>query len=201
MKKKRFQFLERLFNLAEEDDLLRFDAFGIGKQLGFEEELTGKIIRYLSGEELITLATRGSIAITHFGICEVEEALSNPDRPTDHFPPINIINITEMRNSQIQQSSPQATQLVIIDLEKRKELEELIMLLKKSLDELDLEPIKKLDFQSEIQTLEAQMKKSKPNSTIINESFNSIRRIIEGIAYSVLASGLLSKIEHIQGFS
>jgi len=43
------------------------------------------------------------------------------------------------------------------------------------------------------------MSASKPKATIITECLGSIRRILEGAAGSVIASGLLSKIAALLG--
>ncbi len=75
---KRFQFLQALYNESEQDELKSCNAYEIGVTLGFDENTTDKIIRYFIKEYLITkLAARpnqpkGTIAITHSGICHVE---------------------------------------------------------------------------------------------------------------------------------
>ena len=200
MKRKRFRFLHRLYELTGGDESKLFDMFQIGKELGFDMDLTNNIAQYLKGEGLIeVLALDGIIGILHWGVREVEEALSNPDTPTCHFPPVNIISIGQMVNSQIQQASPEATQVVTIDERRYEELKQVIQSLRESIDKLGLEPLQKSDLQAEIQTIEVQMSSSKPKATIISECLGSIRRILEGAGGSVLASILLSKIVALFG--
>ena len=200
MKKKRFQFLYRLYELSEGDESKWFNMFQIGEKLGFDSDLTEKIAQYLKGEGLIEFqGISGIIGITHRGIREVEEALSHPNIPTSHFLPVNVISINQMVNSQIQQASPEATQIVGISENKYEELKEVIQSLKESIDKLNLEPQQKSDLQAEIQTIEAQMSSSKPKATIITECLSSIRRVLEGAAGSMLASNLLSKIVALLG--
>lgn len=199
-KKKRFQFLRRLYELTEGDTYKLFNYSQIGKELGFDEDLTLNIARYLMDEGLIEFRViGGGVAITHQGICEVEDALSHPDTPTSHFPPLNIISIGQMINSQIQQDSPKATQMVTIGEDKCEELKELLRSLKESIDKLGLEAQAKSDLQADIQTIEAQMSSSKPKLTIITKCVGSIRNILEGAAGNVLASLLLSKINVLCG--
>jgi hypothetical protein len=200
MKKKRFQFLYKLYNLTGGDEFKWFNKFQIGEEQGFDRDLTANIAQYLKGEGLIEFrAIGGIIGISHWGVREIEEALSNPDIPTHHFPPINIISIGQMISSQIQQASPDATQVVTIDEDRYEELKEVIQSLKESIDKLDLESQNKSNLQAEIQTIEAQMSSSKPKVTIITECLGSIRRILEEATGSMLASSLLSKIVALLG--
>ncbi len=200
MKKKRFQFLYKLYNLTGGDEFKWFNMFQIGEEQGFDRDLTANIAQYLKGEGLIEFrALDGIIGISHWGVREIEEALSNPDIPTPHFPPINIISIGQMISSQIQQASPEATQVVTIDEDRYEELKEVIQSLKESIDKLDLESQNKSNLQAEIQTIEAQMSSSKPKVTSITECLGSIRRILEGATGSMLVSSLLSKIVALLG--
>jgi hypothetical protein len=195
MKKKRFQFLNKLYKLTGGDEFKWFNMFQIGKELGFDNALTENIAQYLRDEGLIEFrALGGIIGISHQGVREIEKAFSNPDIPTSHFPPINIIAIGQMISSQIQQASPEATQVGTINEDRYEELKKVIQSLKESIDKLDLDWQHKSDIQAEIQTIEAQMSSSKPKVTIITECLGSIRRILEGATGSMLASSLLSKI-------
>jgi len=200
MEKKRFQFLRRLYELTGGDECKLFDKLQIGKELGFEDDVTKNIAQYLNGEGLVEFRALGDkIGITHEGIQQVEEALSNPDKPTYFFPAVNIISVGQMNSSQIQQSSPKATQIFTIGENRSKELEEVIQSLKESIDQLGLDLQQMNDLKAEIRTIEAQMSASKPKATIITECLGSIRRILEGAAGSVIASGLLSKITALLG--
>lgn len=199
-KKKRFQFLRRLYEETEGSKFNRVDSYQVGEKHGFDRDLTDKITQYLNDENLIKFVGLNTslIEITHEGVREVEEALSNPDAPTTHFPPLNII-IGPVINSPIQQGSPQATQEVIIGEDKCEELKGLLQSLKESIDKLGLEAQAKSDLQADIQTIEAQMSSSKPKLTIITECVGSIRNILEGAAGNVLASLLLNKINVLCG--
>lgn len=200
MKEKRFQFLHRLYELTGGDESKPFSMFEIGEELGFDEDLTGIIEQYLSGEGLINHGSGGfgtcdrDVGISHRGIKEIEEALDKPDRPTHYFPPANIIYIGEMRNSQIQQGSPEATQVATFNENMYEELKEVIQSLKESIDQLGIDQQQKSELQADIQTIEAQRSSSKPKAAIITECLGSIKRILEGAAGSALVSGLLSKI-------
>jgi hypothetical protein len=199
-KKKRFQFLHRLYELADGDEHSFFDPSQIGQEIGFDEELTYKIVQYLEAERLVrTVDLGGDIVISHFGVREIEEALTNPDSPTPHFLPINIISIGQMTNSQIQQGSPEAKLIVPIEGDKFEELKRIIQSLKESLDQLGLESLKKSDLVAQIQTMEAQMSSSKPNARIISWCLGAIQRILEGVAANAIASVILNQIATLSG--
>ena len=204
MKEKRFQFLHRLYELTGGDESKLFSMFEIGGELGFDEDLTVKIEQYLYGEELIShileCGTRDrEIAISHRGVKEIEEALDKPDMPTHYFPPANFIYIGEMRNSQIQQGSPEATQVATFNENKYEELKEVIQSLKESIDQLGIDQQQKSELQADLQTIEAQISSPKPKTAIITNCIGSIKRILEGAASSALASSLLSKIVVLSG--
>lgn len=51
-------------------------------------------IAYLKQEGLLRAAAWGAVSITHAGVVEVEQSLTSPDLPTDHFPAsTNIITV------------------------------------------------------------------------------------------------------------
>ncbi len=198
IKKKRFQFLHKLFELTGGDESIGNDMYVIGKELDFDEDLTDKITQYLVGEQLIR-EDLGFISISHPGIREVEEALTNPDKPTCHFPPLNFIYIGQMTNSQIQQASPSATQVNTIGEDRYEEVKKIIQSLKESIDQLGLVAQQKSDLQAEIQTIEAQMSCSKPKGTLITECLGSIRRILEGAVGNILAAKFFKEIVILLG--
>lgn len=195
MKKKRFLFLNRLYELSNGSTSMFFkDASQIGEELEFDAALTRNISRYLMEEGLVNLLSGRGILISHQGVREVEMALSNPNEPTHYFPPVNIISVGQMINSQIQQASHGATQVAITDEIKQEQLKELLQSLKESVDQLELEPQQESDLHAEIQTIDAQMSSSNPKNTVITECLGSIRKILEGATGSAIASGMLTKI-------
>ncbi len=102
--KKRFKFLYKLYELSDGDERYFRDMYEIGKELNYDEKLVYLITQYLGRENLIKNVGSSKIGITHWGIREVEDAVSYPNEDTEHFPG-NIISIGTMIHSQIQQSS------------------------------------------------------------------------------------------------
>ena len=109
-KKNRFLFLNYLYELSNGNTGAMFDMMEVGKELKLNSDETNRIVDYLIGEHLIEFrALGGIIGLTHWGIKEVEQAIENPSEPTEHFLPLNIINIGTMTNSTLQQGTTNST--------------------------------------------------------------------------------------------
>lgn len=197
IQKQRFQFLHRLYELSQGSIHHWENMFSIGQKLGLDRQSTSNVTDYLINEGLIKLKSRwfgGLIEITHAGIKEVEEALTHPDRETQHFLPVNIIQVDTMIGSQIQQASPGATQVVTIDADEKEKLEEIIQSLKEQLDDLGLNQQEKNDLNTEISTIESQMSSSKPSRGILKEALAKIPNILAKATATVLATDLINQI-------
>ncbi|MDQ1317314.1 MAG: hypothetical protein QG588_966 [Candidatus Poribacteria bacterium] len=197
MKEKRFQFLYKLYEMTRGNLRVPISKYKIGKELSFDRGTTDLITQYLHAKSLIkNLELGGSdILITQLGIDEVDEVLSKPNEPTEHFPS-NVINIGQMIDSNIQQASPDASQTVTFCDDDCNKLKEMMILLREFIDEdNELESDKKSELIAEIGTIEAQMSSPKPKHKIMIESLHSIRNVIEGATGSVLASKFLLMIQ------
>ncbi len=70
----------------------------VGETLGFDESSSEDIVTYLCGEGLVARSSfGGNITITHYGITGVEEALSEPDKPTEYVLPVSVTSIRESK--------------------------------------------------------------------------------------------------------
>jgi len=111
-KKKRLEYLKRVYEKVDGDENRGISMWEVGDELNLGKEENRKIFNYLKGEYFLRAwAIGGLIAITHGGIKEIEFLLENPKKETRHFPSINVINIKQMVNSQIQQSSDKPSQV------------------------------------------------------------------------------------------
>jgi DNA-binding MarR family transcriptional regulator len=193
LKKMRFNFLNLLYEKSGGDKFNRSMVMNeIGAELGYEHADIQKICQYLEGEGLIEhVRMGGGIAITHYGVKEVEEAISNPEEPTHYFPPVNIINIHHMEGSQIQQGTNSSNQTGAFTLTNGIEINDFLKNLKGQLAELALNNEDESEIKSDIATLESQIDSSRPKPGIIKESLLSIQRILEGATGAVVAQQLL----------
>ena len=103
-------------------------------------------------------------------------------------------NIGSMSHSQIQQGTEGLTQTLDITNVDLNQVETFLQALKQSLNELGLQEGQKAQLDADIQTIEPQLSAPEPKDSIIKESLRSIRNILEGVAGSTIASGLLSRL-------
>jgi len=193
----RFRFLKYLYDTTRGCELAHVPHTEIMQGAALSEDDFKATLIYLMNEGVVD-GTRGSAWLTHAGVVEVEAALSQPDKPTQHFP-VNIIHIEQMSHSQIQQGtvdSEQSGTFTSLDLA---EVAEFVVGLKTTLPQLRLTGDDEGIAQSDIATIETQLSSPRPNVGIIKESLRSIRNIAEGAAGSMAASGIITGIAKLLG--
>ncbi len=90
IKQDRFSFLNRVYEECNGKQNYMINGWDIGKALNFDKDYSTDIYNYLKSEGLVNPIGAGiNLVITHNGIKEIERALSEPDKPTTHFPPFN----------------------------------------------------------------------------------------------------------------
>ncbi len=197
-KEKRLKMFKKIFEKTGDDEYEWVNMWEIGEELGFDRETTEQITEYLAAEGLIAFrGLGGTIGITHYGIKQMEQALEHPNQASRYFPPVNIINIGTMSNSQIQQGSTQPAQVQSIKVESPVRVKEFIDKLKVELETLPLDTPQKEEIRADIMTVEGQLKKGTPNKAILSESLKSIQTILEGISSNVAAQGLIALFTRI----
>jgi len=183
LKKQRFLFLEKVYKETQGDTHCMVDTEEIGQELGMDYLTSQRIAQYLIDEGLLeAMALGGGIGISHHGVLEVEEALSNPGRPTQHFLPINIINVQSMNNSVIQQGTKNSTQNVTISADNISDLKSFLSDFKSEIAKMQLTVETQNELLAEIATLEAQTNSPKPKRSVIGETLKSLRSILEDVA-------------------
>lgn len=104
----------------------------------------------------------------------------------------------DIQDSQIQMDTQRSTQVRSIEFD-IDQIGKLIDALRNTRDVLGIDHEHKQELESEVCTLEAQTRSPKPKMGIIAESLGSIRRILEGAAGNLVASGLLNQIGSLFG--
>lgn len=153
----------------------------IAPAIGLSEEEADQIAQYLVDEGLLRWAAfAGVIEMTHFGIKEVEQARTQPDKPTVHFPAFNVIHVEHMTQSQIQQATvgsvQQMTQTVTSD--EASALREFLAVVKEQARELQFEADVAAKLEAQVATLESQMKSANPKRSILKEAGKSVLEIL-----------------------
>ena len=200
-KKNRYLFLQKLYDDTNGNKNDMLSMWEVGKELGFNPDQITSVVDYLTGENLVELKAKGGlIGLTHAGVKEIEDLIGNPDKPTEHFPAVNIVNnIGTMTNSTLQQGTSHSTVTFQFDQSKSTDLESIITHLKSIQGLLGLSKEVQLELASEIETIESQRKSPKPKSIIITESLKTIRTILEAVASNAMTPIIIEQINGMIG--
>jgi hypothetical protein len=200
-KKNRYLFLQKLYDDTDGNENDMLSMWEVGKELGFSHDQIKSIVDYLTGENLVEpKAMGGLISLTHWGIKEIEDSIENPDKPTEHFPAVNIVtNIGTMSNSILQQGTSHSTVNFQLDQIKGADLGDIITSLKTIQESLGLSKNAQLELTSEIETIESQRKSPNPKSVIITESLKTIRTILEAVASNAMTPIIIEQITKMVG--
>jgi hypothetical protein len=189
----RFRYLNLLYERTGGQRLKFLDMWDLGGELAIGRDDTHALVDYLVGENLAEhRGIGGIIGITHYGIVEVERALTEPEAPTKYFPPvINVLNIHSVVGSQIQQGTHDSTQAQTVTTNDTEAIRALVNGFRERLSDLPFDQADRSEAEAELQTLEAQLRSSKPKSAIVRESLKTLRNLLEGVASNALAAVLL----------
>ena len=203
----RTRFMNELYEMADGSRTNYVKTSEIAKRLGLVFEW-GKdygevlaIVNHLEDEGLIAATEEGGdVNLTHSGILEVELAHSQPDKPTQHFAPINLVYAHNITNSPIQQGSPGATQtLTVLSQDHQQQLEGIVRSLRTTIDDLGLGDEDKAELEAELRTLEAQVASPKPKKEIVRSSLQSAKDILVGAAATVAGHEIIEGINLLLG--
>lgn len=201
-KQDRFIFLKTVYEESNGEEGYIFNMWEIGKLLNFTRDETSSIFSYLEGEGLLKPMTLGGgFSITHLGILEIEEALSEPDKSTEHFLPFNqynTIHIENMSGGAIQQASNNSTiNNNIVSFNTITSIEDYI---EKLTDFVNKDIIDK-DIQNElladIETIKQQTKSPKPKKTILKASLQSVKEILIGASGGIIGTLATPKAQEV----
>ena len=192
-KELRYLFLQRLYELTDGSELKRVAKSEVEAGLNATAQEANDVFQYLKGEHLANPVNM-SVSITHAGVIEIEKALSEPDKPTQYFPAVNIINVHQMNGSVIQQGTVGSTQSAGFEQSAKSDFSEFLAQLKQALPELNISEESKSEVSVDIATIEVQLSAERPKSGIIKESLLSIQRILEAAGGAIVAHQLLPLI-------
>jgi hypothetical protein len=200
----RFAFLRALYDAVDGDVSQAMLKRDIGSSIGFDDDLTDRIVIYLSEEQLINWVSQGFVSLSHEGLKEVESAIVEPSEPTEHFPPNVVVYASNVMafggsvtGSQIQQGTIGSTQsLALHDVES---LRELVMAIEEVASTIDLSDEQAQELEADTASARAQLESPRPKPAILREALTSARAILEGAAGGGLvatAPDLIQKIDH-----
>ena len=196
-KANRFRFLNALYEKTGGNEFAHLNMWEIATELGIAKHEADLIVQYLKGEHLLKIVAMGGyIAITHFGVLEVEGALSEPDEPTQYFPPVvNILSIGSVHGSTIQQAGAGSTLSATIRSDEIQMVREIATTLRNSITDLSQVTGRGPELQAMVTTLESQISMPSPNRTIVGEALKSVRTVLEGAGGTVAGEQILALIK------
>jgi hypothetical protein len=199
-KKDRFLFLKMLYEKTDGNAQLIISRFTIGKELGFDIQKTRNVVDYLKGEYLIESVTLdGGIKILHNGVVEIEESMSKPNEPTEHFSPVNFIHVENMHNSNIQQGTNNSTQTINYTPEKTNDLRDIIRQIEEIKNQLHLSGEIYDELVNDIDTIKLQLDSPKPKGIIITEILKSIMATLTALSGNSSTPQIIEIIKDLIG--
>lgn len=176
----RFRFLETVYDECSGSTMKIIPHADIATRLDLDHEAASVIAEYLSDEGLLEWQTMGHFSLTHEGVIEIEDAIANPEAPTEHFPAmINYLRIESMVDSAVQQGtfgSTQSREVVAVDaVALRGVLEEL----RAALAGAQLDTDDQAEAEAEIMAMSAQVASPRPKAAILREGVATLRRVTE----------------------
>lgn len=211
IKKQRFEFIYHLWKITDGDQSKRVLIRQISDILGLNENSARVIVQYLSNEGLLEITTHGfnvpryvdaSLYIKHKGVIEVEQALSQPESPTPHFPAsvVNYINVGTMTNSNIAQASTDSNQNIDLSSNTKQDISEILNALKEFLDKPEIQQEQRDELRSDISTIQSQLDSPKPKMGILSESLSSAKNILESAStIAVTVAPVVAQISTVLG--
>ena len=192
---RRFAFMREIYQVTDGSRMEIVDMFEIGEKFGWDQAETSNVVDYLASEGLLEYMTMGGgIGITHAGAVEVEESVSHPEKPTHHFPPVNLIHIGSMVNSSlIQDSAGSHQQNVTIQMASLPDISNLVtrFLADEVLSSAELTEDDRDELRVELQSAQLQLQAKQPKLDRVRESMARVAQLSAGAA---LAGGGLAKL-------
>jgi hypothetical protein len=199
---RRFAYLKFLYDDAQtlqRGNLQSVERPAIAVALGITEDEGHRIETYLAERSLIEFVG-GSVGLTAAGMDYVEAAIVEPDEPTEYFPPINVLHIEQVTNSQIQQGTIHSTQTGEwagpLDVPR---VTAAITDLRQAIADLPLAVRGTAD--ANLATIQAQVSSPRPSFAIIRESVGLVRDVLTGAGAGVTLAEKLPPLLHALGMA
>jgi len=187
----RFKLLEAIYSATKGNEGYLVNVWEVGQSIGLSQDDSLNAAQYLVGEGLLAFrALGGEVGLTHDGIAEYENARTNSQSATTHFP-VNIIDIANMHNSQIQQGNAGSTQNYAVAPVDLVALAHMVTdEVRRNLFKLKEGDKSAQDLHANLDTLDAQLKATTPNSTILS----LVLKFFRDTASHLLSEAVLARL-------
>lgn len=198
-RRRRLEFVTRLYEAAEGRTLNVVSVDELAAELGWADAEASAVVEYLDAEGLIEHQMGNQASITHTGVVEVEQALENPSRPTEHFPAVNLVLVQgSVVGSQIQAGATDSEQYQEVRLlQEREGIKQFLTELRNVLATATVEDEDRAAANADIASVEAQLASPRPNEAVMREGLRSLRSVAENLVASGAFMGLLELAQRL----
>lgn len=193
LQRRRFQFLETVFEATHSKAGSYVAETAIGEHLGFDADTTYEISDFLVNEGLLEKVGIHGITIAHQGRVEIEKAFTEPDRATQHFPAH--IMITGGVNA-IQMNTDNSTQTVSVSSNALPvaEIKQWCESLKVMLSDIGLNSSDQSKVSKNINILESECDEPTPDKNIVKTVLGRISEVVQNVGTHMVADQLLREL-------
>ena len=182
----RARVLEVVYEMTGGQVLKLVSVDDVAAGSGIERQTARLHMHFLHEQGLIRVRNL-YVNITVRGATHYESSKIKP-RTTESLP--NVIHVQTMIGSQIQQNTSGSVQFQASPINVGA-VRALVDEVERTLPELAASSEQLHDIRAELDTIQAQLRSSKPKPSVISEALRSLRSLIEGVAGNVIAAKLI----------
>jgi hypothetical protein len=203
----RTRVMNAIFNAAGGSQGTFVPMEPIGTELNLDDDRLADATDYLEGQGLIKpmravwgRRTPIQVMLTHAAILEVEESRTKPSEATEHLAPYT--SITNIYNAPVgavgnQVNSPGATQTVTAGDLNFGDVRDAVDIIRATVGQVGLGTAVDTDVLADLDTIDAQLRRSEPRQGVIRESLQAIQQVMIGAGGSLAAAGILDALGRV----
>lgn len=197
----RTRFMQWLYAITNGDELVLANPRDSEFATEYDFDEVQSAIKYLEGENLVkphwTIGrSLPHLEISHFGVLEVEEGMSNADTETEHFVAFNSLNVTvvhgDLHATQFQQGVSNSNQTLIMSSEDTESAKAILEAIKENIGGLGVPEDVKSELESDLLVVERELLKRSPRAVILRSCFETMRQIIVSASSGIAVQRILA---------
>ena len=189
--------MRALLEMGEGNRLNPISVDNIARAIGVDDSEAQRLTQYLADEGLVNWEMGHKVTITHDGVVETEQVIDTPERPTAHFPALNLTIHGNVVNSQLQAGTVGSSQYGDPDPRWLESAHQLAMGMREALAEANLAPDLLAAAEDGLTVIESQLATPAPDRSIIRAGVRSVRPILENLVASGMWQGLVLLADEI----
>jgi hypothetical protein len=191
----RARLMELLYRETGGSPSRQVDARGLGLSLGWSPAVTADVLRYLTDEGLVTRPSWGSVSINHDGVVEVEQLLAEPTSKTEHFNPINIVNVYGSNAGQIQTGTYSSRQTQ--SSAGQAAIETFLDALQEALRSTEVDPNTAALVQANVEVVREALVSEGPDAPVVRRLLPTLRDLAVNLTASGMFLGLVEAVNQL----